>query len=280
MTPPPGFRRWRHGLVGRWLGYPAGWWRLALRSRFARWLPLVVTGAGYLYAAAPDFGVEALKGWIGLGGLLLFWIASSYVTETVSGAEIDSYRAAFKSVGEIISALAGADDGNGEPQLLRDPLEAIDILLRRAQGLAVVSLHPPPGCEIAAHLLLPEWGTKRGKKQILGLCATRHDDFRPDRTHETIRLDSPGAGVAFTGVLAAVPDTDALYDPRLRGRAYKSIGAFPIVVGGRVRAVLTLDATVAYVFTDKTVLRLFPFINPVAQLIGLALATQERREKR
>ena len=219
-----------------------------------------------------------------MGGLLVFWIASSYVTETVTGAQIDSYRATFKSVGEIISALAGADDAHGEPQLLREPHEAIDILLRRAQGLAVVSLHPPPGCEIAAHLLLPEWTIKRGKKQILGLRARRHDDFRPERIHELIRLDSPGAGVAFSGVIAAVQDTDALDDPRVTGRVYRSIGAFPIVVGqgeahGRVRAVLTLDATAAYVFTEETVLGLAPFINPIAQLIGLALAIQERREK-
>jgi hypothetical protein len=269
----------------RWLGYPAGWWRLVLRSRFARRLPFVVTGAGYMYAAAPDFGFDTLTGWIGLGGLLFFWTASYYVTHTVTGAEIDSYRAAFKSIGEIISALAGAEDTQGERQLFREPHEAIDILLRRAQGLAVVSLHPPPGCEIAAHLLLPEWGMKRGKKQILGLRATRHDDFRPDRVHELIHLDAPGAGVAFSGVLAAVPDTDALDDPRVRGRVYKSIGAFPVVVGqgdarGRVRAVLALDATAAYVFTDETVLRLAPFINPIVQLIGLALATQERREQR
>lgn len=220
----------------------------------------------------------------GLAGLAAFWIASYLVTRTVVGVELSAHRNAFKSVGEIISALAGAQEEGSEPQLLRDPTEAIDLLLRRAQELAVATLRPSAGCVIAAHLLLPEWGTKKGRSQIVGLRATRHDDYRPDRSHELIGLKSPGAGRAFSdGVPSQVPDVDVSDEERVKGRAYKSIGSFPIIVGhgndtGRVRAVLSLDATVPNVFTKKTVSNLAPFINPIAQLIGLALATQERRE--
>ena len=80
----------------------------------------------------------------------------------------------------------------------------------------------------------------------------------------------------------AVPDTDAIPEGRMRGRPYKSIGTFPVVVGapgagGRVRAVLSLDATAPHVFTKKAVSELASFINPIAQVIGLILVTQERR---
>jgi hypothetical protein len=79
-----------------------------------------------------------------------------------------------------------------------------------------------------------------------------------------------------------VSDTEALPDGRMRGRPYKSVGSFPVIVGapgagGRVRAVLSLDASVPHVFTDKAVGNLAWFINPIAQVIGLILVTQEQR---
>jgi hypothetical protein len=149
----------------------------------------------------------------------------------------------------------------------------------------MTALRPHTDCVITVHLLVPEWTRKRGRPAIGGLRAVRHDDFRPDRSHELIPLDSPGAGRTFlTGEPTAVPDTDVVAHQRLRGRPYQSIGAFPVIIGargsgGRVRAVVTLDATVPYVFTDKSVRRLASLIHPVAQLIGLALVTQEQGEQ-
>jgi hypothetical protein len=178
--------------------------------------------------------------------------------------------------------LAADPEGSGTPQLLSDPTRAINALLRRVQEIATASLRPHADCEITAHLLLPEWKHRRTTKVIVGLRATFHDDYRPDRSHALIGLDSPGAGVAFTsGQPSYVRNTDEEGE-RMRGRPYKSIGAFPIVVGtrgdgGRVRAVLTLDATVPFVFNKKSVRDLAPFVNPIAQLIGLALVTQDRR---
>ena len=78
----------------------------------------------------------------------------------------------------------------------------------------------------------------------------------------------------------AIPSTEAESHPRLKGRRYRSVGTFPIYVGepgttGRVLAVLSLDATVPYVFNQGSVDRLHPFISPIAQLIGLALVTKD-----
>jgi hypothetical protein len=71
-------------------------------------------------------------------------------------------------------------------------------------------------------------------------------------------------------------------DRRMRGRPYKSIAAYPVIVGergagGRIRAVMSIDADVPNLFTKKAVSEMAPFIHPIAQLIGLALVTQERR---
>jgi hypothetical protein len=256
---------------------------MALRSRFARWVPFLLTGMGYAYAAAPDFGMTGLQTRLGFGGLIVLWIVSHYVSQLVAGSEINEYRSAYKSVGDIISALSHDSDGTGTPRLVQDPTEAIEALLRRAREIAVATVRPHADCIVTAHLLVPEWEPRRGRPVLVGLRATRHDDFRPDRVHELISLDAPGAGLAFsTGEPQAVWDMDALPDGRIRGRHYKSVAAFPVIVGapgagGRVRAVLSLDASVPHVGTDKRLGGLASFINPIAQVIGLILVTQEQR---
>lgn len=279
----PALPVWKRGRVRHWAGYPASWWRMGLRSRFARWLPFVLTGIGYAYAAAPDFGFTALQGRFGFVGLIALWVASYYVTQLVTGSEMDAYRATYRSVGDIISSLSGDPDGTGAPRLVQEPLESIEALLRRAKEIALASLRPHAHCVVTAHLLVPEWKLRRGRSVLAGLRAVRHDDFRPERAHDLIALDAPGAGLAFSmGEPCAVADTDALPDRRMRGRPYKSIAAFPVIVGapgaeGRVRAVLSLDASVPYVFTNHAVAGLASFINPIVQVIGLILVTQEQR---
>ena len=282
----PDLPRWQSGWFGYWLRYPLGWVRTALRSRLARWAPFTVTGLGYLYASAPDFGATYLQGVPGFVGLAVFWIGGQCVTQLVAATELDSLRGAFKHVGDIISALSADSEGAEAPAVLSDPGEAIDALLRRAQEIARASLRPPADCIITAHVLVPEWEKRaRGGQVIVGLRAAHHDDYRPDRSHRLIALDSAGAGQAFRNAKpAAVPDTQAHGDRRIRGRRYKSIGAYPIIVGeqgagGKVRAVMSIDADVPNLFTQKAVCKMAPFIHPIAQLIGLALVTQERRSK-
>jgi hypothetical protein len=118
--------------MGHWVGYPVSWWKMALRSRFARWAPFLLTGLGYLYASAPDFGITLLQGRWGFLGLAVLWIASYQVTQLVTGSEIDAYRSAFGSVGDIISTLSAEVDESGVPRLVQAPSGAIDALFRRA----------------------------------------------------------------------------------------------------------------------------------------------------
>lgn len=269
VIPPPSF--WARGWVGLAVQYPRGWWRLVLHSRFAAWLPFVVTGLGYAYAAAPDFGVEALRGPAGLAGLLALWLLSNLTTQLVLGVELRKHHRALQSMGDIISRLADHDAHRkgeaGEAQA------AIVLLLRRAQELASATLRPPPGCEIGAHLLLPEYGRRRGGySRVIGLWATYHDDYRPDRELGPVSLDAAGIGEAFsTGKATAIADTWAWLNPAEVPPPYRCLAAFPVTVGAgrrrRVAAVLTLDALTPYVFTPRNLEDVMPFGHPIAQLI-------------
>lgn len=276
--------RWRRGWIAHWLAYPSSWANAMLRSRLARWAPAVVTGAGYVYASAPDFGITRVRGGWGLVGLFLFWVAGQNLSQLLVASRLDAIGYSLESVGGIVSSLSIAPEGKAPPRLLDDPAVAIDALLRRAQEIARDWLRPPSDCLIAAHLLIPEWGMVRGREVIVGLRAARHDDYRPDRAHQLVALDAPGAGDAFmTGQRAVVSDTDATSDPRFAGKPYKSLVAFPVLAGkrgagGRVHAVLSLDATVPNVFTEKAVARLAPILHPIAQVIGLALVIQQRKD--
>lgn len=248
---------------------------MLLRSPLAPWLARTLGLGLFIIAAIPDF--FALGGWKLFGLLVCCYIAYEWFRSVVAGTVLDAYRTTFRQIGEVVSSLAGVHSGDGRPQLLQDPDAAIRTLLRRARELAETSLQPPAGTEITANLLLPEFD---GQGRVTGLRVTQQDDFRPNRAHETIPLDAPGAGEAFSkGQPYGIADTEAEENPRVRGRTYKSVGAFPVVVGepattGRVFAVVSIDATVPYVFSRKAVQELHPFISPIAQLIGLALVTK------
>jgi hypothetical protein len=250
-----------------------------LRSRLAPWIARGLPVVAVAFAALPDAGVEwGFDPWVFILILVILVIAQEAVRTLVHGNELGSYSATFESIGGIISSLAGSRRGAGHPQIFQEPNVAVDTLLRRARDLVKESLKLPAGHQITANLLLPE----SGSKGVIGLRATRADDFYPDRQHEIIPLDTPGAAVAFSsGKPAAVPYTEAETHQRVRGRAYKSIGAFPIMIGDAsdrvVIGVLSLDSTMAYTFSWSTVRKLNPFVSPIAQLIGLALELRDER---
>lgn len=250
-----------------------GGFETALRTRYSFHVAKAASLALFLYAAAPDFGFK-VESRYALAGLALLWAATEYVQQLIAGREMGGYRATFLSLGKIISSLAGLQSGSG-PQLLRDPLAPVEILLRRARDLGQASLKPPAGCTLTSSLLVPEW--KGGA--VSGLTLLAQDDFRPGEDHPCIPLDAPGAGAAFSaGKAVAVQNTARENHPRVCNRTYRSIGAFPIWLydgtgSGRVVAILTLDATTPYVLTQHAVDELHPFIDPIAQLIGLVLGT-------
>ena len=256
--------------------YPISWGRMLARSRsmqlIAAGLQLALFGA----VVSPDlFGV---KGWRWMAGLIAIYVLSEWVRILVQGNVLRGHTKVFEGVGDLISSIAGIHAGAAEPQIVRKPEDAIGLLLRRACELARVTLRLPPGCEISASLLLP---VKDGE-QLVGLKVSAQDDYRPGRHHPIIPLDAPGAPFTLsTGKPCCIPFTSRVKHPRLRGRTYRSMATFPIMVGepgttGQQVAVLAMDATEPYVFDPRAIERLGPLLSPMAQLIGLALVTRQR----
>jgi hypothetical protein len=250
---------------------------MMLQSRFSAAAAILLPAILFGLAAAPDFlEVKGLPAFI---GLMVVWALVEGFGLLVRGSEVDGYRSTFTEIGDLISSLAAVQSqGEGGPNLVRYPERAIGTLLRRARDLAIASLKPPAGCTVTANLLVPEWSAERGK--FVGLRVADEDDWRPNRAHATIPLDAPGAGRTFsTGKAVGIASTEKESHPRIRGKSYQTVGTFPIYVGdkasnGRVVAVLSLDADVPNVFTQKAVDKLHPFVSPIAQLIGLALVTK------
>lgn len=271
-APAPLLARGRLGLA---LQYPRGWWRGALSSRFAGWLPFVVTGLGYGYAAAPDFGVDLVRGPMGLVGLVALWLLSNWATQVALGVEATNQRRALRSLGDVISVLAaGSVGGEG----VEDPGAAVVLLLRRTTELAAATLRPPPGCEVAAHLLLPLRGKRRGgEREVVGLLPMYHDDYRPERDNDPVPLDAPGVGQAFSTGAACVVSDVAASNPGEGVLPYRSLAALPVVVGAgrgrRVVGVLALDASTPFVFTERNLALLQPVLHPFAQLLGMLIVT-------
>lgn len=275
-------RRWLSLAGAKSLGaYPWGVFVVILSSRYAPWIARALTLATLAYAAAPDFGFDRLKGWRFFAVLVVLYLLARSAETLVHGTELDSYRRTFKEIAGLISSLAGVQRG-GTPEIIRDPNRSIEALLRRARELAESSIKLPAGQRMTANLLLPV--QDEVTDEIAGLKATMQDDYLPDRTHEVIPLDAPGAPEAFlTGKAIAVPCTDNETHPRIQGKNYKSIALFPICVGepagdGVIVAVLSIDSTKPYTFEDGDVKQIAPFIMPIAQLVGLAL--ELRKEAR
>lgn len=276
----PWWLRWARILRSR-SAYPRGWAMRMLRSRWGSWADQGLALCAFGLAAAPDFGVAWLTGWSGIALLAVVFLGSRAFTAMVQGSALDGYREHFLRCSGIISIMAGERREGGGPGILRDPNRIIDILLRAARGLAFQAFRVPERERIAANLLLPVFE----EQKLVGLRASRRDEYYHDRPSRLIPLDAPGAGRAFsTGEYAVIENVDDWNYARLRDRPYKSIAAFPITVGdlaesSTVIAVLTIDSTHPYTFSDKAVRkRLYPFVSPVAQLIGMALAIHEEKE--
>jgi hypothetical protein len=255
--------------------YPISWGRMLARSRSMQLVAAGLQLALFAAVAAPDvFGV---KGWRWMAGLVVIYVLSEWFRRLAQGIAMSRHTKVSQDLGALISSIAGMHAGTAEPQLIRKPEDAIGLLLRRACELARVTLLLPPDCEISANLLLP---VKDGE-HLVCLKVAAQDDYRPGRHHPIIPLDAPGApSTLSTGEPCCIPFTSQVKHARLRGRRYRSMVTFPIVVGepgttGQTIAVLAMDATEPYVFDPRAVAHLGPFLSPVAQLIGLALITRQ-----
>lgn len=281
MQPPAGagahtltefVRRWPR--TRKAAAYPVSWGRMLARSRSMRLMAAGLQLAVFVAVAAPDlFGV---RGWRWMAALVAVYLLSESVRVTVQGGVLSAHKRVFESIGSLISSIAGMHAGDAEPQIIRKPEDAIGLLLRRACEMAQVELRPPPGCEITANLVLPIIRDERAT----AFKVTAQDDYRPGREHPVIPLDAPGVPFTFsTGRPFCIPFTSAVKHPRVKGRRYRSMATFPILVGepgstGQVIGILALDATEPYIFDSGALARLGPLVSPIAQLIGLALVTR------
>lgn len=255
-----------------------------LRSRWASPLNFLLAAAVVLFAAAPDFGVEWARGRVAFAVLSGLFLLSQLFGVLIQGSATQAYIDTFRSLANIISGLADGASGNGAgPQILVHPSQAIEALLRRARDFANDTLKLPVGSELSATLLLPVVD-QSGKVQ--GLQATFRAELKWNPIRRIVPLDSPGAGRAFTtGRATGVGDIAEVLE-RKDGSAwpYRSIGAFPVLAGYREECptplgVIVLDCAVPFVFTQERVDReLAPFLEPIAQLVGLALRLQQQVE--
>jgi len=268
---------YRYAYVRRKRDRVKGYFRIVFQSSAAPYVVRWVGFAIFALAALPDFlGVSGWRRIVLYAILLMLWVALESFKEFLSGHELDNYRNVFRWTADLISDLSGRTR-LGAP---RNPDLAITALLRRVAQLARETMKAPHGTEFSAHLLRPVLCP--GCRGLQGLQAIYHDDARPGRRHELIPLDAPGAPLTFEkGAAAYIPDTNLAGHPRVKDKPYQSVGTFPIWVGppgagGKVFAVLSIDATCANVFTAASVKDLAPFVAPIAQLIGLALTLDGR----
>lgn len=273
-------RRWHWRRVWAWKAYPKGIFLVILRSRFAPVLANAVAAGAVAFGALDD----QLPLPIFIPGVLVLYGLGLWAQSVVQGNKLDAYAKTSLGLGQVVSALAGHRSGSA-PKILKHPTKAVETLLQKARELAENSVQLPVGQTISANLIVPEHDVNG---EVVGLIATEDDGYYPDRSHELIPLDAPGAPEAFlSGEPTAIPCVALEDHPRLQDTAYKSVGLFPIIVGepasgGVVVAVLSLDSTKEYTFDDQVVKRLNPFVSPIAQLIGLALelrkeATREQK---
>lgn len=255
-----------------------------LRSRWASGANFLLAAAVVLFAAAPDFGIEWAKGWWAFGLLCALFLSSQAFGVLIKGSATQAYIDTFSALANIISGLADGTAGNGSgPQILVHPSQAIEALLRRARDFANDTLRLPLGSNLSATLLLPVLDESG---QVQGLQATYRAELKFNSVRRIIPLDTPGAGQAFTTGRATGVGDIAEVRERSDGSPwpYRSIAAFPVLAGVREECptalgVIALDCAVPFIFTQQRVEReLAPFVEPIAQLVGLALRLQQENE--
>ena len=255
-----------------------------LRSRWASAANFVLAASVVLFASLPDFGFKWATGWLAFGLLFLLFLSSQAFGVLIQGSATQAYIDTFSALANIISGLADGAGGNGSgPQILVHPSQAIEALLRRARDFANDTLRLPLGSNLSATLLLPVLDESG---QVQGLQATYRAELKFISVRRIIPLDTPGAGQAFTsGRATGVADIAELRE-RSDGTPwpYRSIAAFPVLAGFREECptalgVIALDCAVPFIFTQQRVEReLAPFVEPIAQLVGLALRLQQQSE--
>jgi hypothetical protein len=286
------FRAWRDRYL-RIGSYPRGLLVGLLKSRVAPLLGQFLTLALFVCAALPDAGFKINK-YVFIAGLAVLFVLTELFRTLVVGTGLDAYRTAARSIGYIISDFAGKLSGvnAAADEVIRNPADAVGIMLRQAKGFAEESLKIPEGELVTATLLYPEHDSS-GKPS--GLREKEYDDLQPWRSRRVFPLTLSALSTVWKGgIAAALPHTQSEQYFQKNPPPFRSAAYFPIFVGTspiedqngqdqdqdqiRVYAVLAVESSEPYRFDARTVIKLEPFVTPIAQLIGLALTLDGRRD--
>ena len=256
--------------------YPRGLFLSLLKSRAAPWIGRLLTVALFVCVALPDAGFKVNK-YLFIIGLSALFIATEWYRTLVVGTGLDAYRYAAASIGVLISDFAGRLSG-ARGQMPRTCDDTVGILLRRARDFVQTSLKIPEGELITATLLQPH--RDAGKRD--GYRESHHDDLHLWRNHRVLPLNLSGLESALRGTAAPLPHTQSEACFQQDVPPYRSVAYFPIYIGMAeketvVLGLLAVESSEPYRFDRRTVLRLEPFISPIAQLIGLALSYGDER---
>lgn len=154
-------------------------------------------------------------------------------------------------------------------------------LVRGSSGQPLPRCAPGGETHLTSCLLKPRFD---GAGDLEALQAfTYNKNLARNKSLITVGTPSP-ALEAFTGPsVKIVADTcEAKYRVAFEGRPYRSVMAFPVIIGGRVLAVVTVDSAVAGHFTDEMRVEkgidaaIFPFLK----LLGLALIAERKGGRR
>ena len=185
---------------------------------------------------------------------------------------------------EIAQYIIGRRPGGGLPSSLDRIVAGI---LQQIVDVVEDLTPPPAGVHITACMLVPVFEPSGGPDDVTGLQTLTYSK-NLSRNKSFIALDRVGPATEAwkTGVPKVVADTlEEPYREEFEGRPYRAVMAFPVKIGsggGQKVAIVTVDATEAYHFTEETRIQkgidaaIFPFLK----LIGLARIAEQKGGRR
>lgn len=185
------------------------------------------------------------------------------------------------NIEEIGEYLLGGRMGGGKPAsadriaagILQQIVDVVEDLTQPGEEIHIT------GC-----LLVPIFDGRGAGAPFLGLQAlTYNKNLSRNKSFIEAGTPSPALRAYESSAARVLADTsEQEYRQAFLGRPYRSVMAFPVNIGGRVLAVVTVDATIAGHFTDDVRVQkgidaaIFPFLK----LIGLVRIAEERGARR
>lgn len=214
--------------------------------------------------------------------LIWVWAAAFAVTVLIErakeGVEVFRWNDFWSERATVLTGSIGQlcemvryrrNSGRRKPEPSRIASSLLQQLTDVIEGLT----RPGKGNKITSCLLVPERDGRAAGSKVVALVAFTYNHLT-DRRYSRVPIDRPGAaGPAFCEKEPVVVSDTTVppYAEEFKGRPYKSVIGFPVLVGGEVLAVVTVDATEAGFFTQELMERklLADSIAPYLKLIAL-----------